>query len=366
MDFKDQFKFEPRYGILICKSCAFAVAPLHLRAHIAKGHAVAACYAISLDSARATSKAKEKAAALLADSLNADYRLPDPTSVTIPIPLPTDPPLPELTLHQGYQCAQCDLVVTKTVENQLRLQKHFNKHHRSVPRKRGRQSKIADIPAMEKLPMTQDVFCQRFFVAGAQSSFFAVYVPPQKSAREIPGQDAAICQAWVQEQLAKDSLEREVREKRYSSQVSKTEILPWLEKTRWPRYFHGLNVADVAPLAYAANPITEPALVLLGESFDRLIERAYQSICEDKISVFDQARINSFNADGPGEHDRMIIVKLLKSTSRAHKGIWKRLLCFVYRTSQLNQSTPLLHIFTEAQLFHLGQAVCLAKKLSSL
>jgi hypothetical protein len=62
----------------------------------------------------------------------------------------------------------------------------------------------------------------------------------------------------------------------------------------------------------------------------------------------------------------MIMVKLLKSTFRAYKGIWKRLLCFVYRTSQLNQSIPLLHIFTEAQLFHLGQAVCLAKKLSSL
>jgi hypothetical protein len=36
MDFKDHFKFEPRYGILICKSCAFAVPPRHLRAHIAK------------------------------------------------------------------------------------------------------------------------------------------------------------------------------------------------------------------------------------------------------------------------------------------------------------------------------------------
>jgi hypothetical protein len=45
--------------------------------------------------------------------------------------------------------------------------------------------------------------------------------------------------------------------------------------TRWPRYFHGLNMADVAPLAYAANPITEPALVLLRESVDRLIELAH-------------------------------------------------------------------------------------------
>jgi hypothetical protein len=38
--------------------------------------------------------------------------------------------------------------------------------------------------------------------------------------------------------------------------------------TRWPRYFNGLNMADVAPLAYAANPITEPTLVVFRESFD--------------------------------------------------------------------------------------------------
>jgi hypothetical protein len=125
-------------------------------------------------------------------------------------------------------------------------------------------------------------------------------------------------------------------------------------------------MADVAPLAYAANPITEPALVLLGESFDRLIERAYQSICEDKISVFDQAQINSFIAGRSGKHDRMLMVKLAKSTFRAYKGIWKRLLCFVYRTSQLTQSIPLLHRLTTAQLFHLDRALHLAEELSSV
>ena len=57
------------------------------------------------------------------------------------------------------------------------------------------------------------------------------------------------------------------------------------------------------------------------------------------------------------------MVKLLKSTFRAYKGIWKRLLCFVYPTSHLNQSIPLLHRFTEALLFYLGQAICLAEKL---
>jgi hypothetical protein len=99
MHFKDQFKFKPRYGILIYKSCAFTVTSLHLRAHIAKRHALAAYYATSLDPTGATSTAKGKVAASLADSLNAEYRLLDLTSVTIPIPLPTNPLLPKLTLY---------------------------------------------------------------------------------------------------------------------------------------------------------------------------------------------------------------------------------------------------------------------------
>jgi hypothetical protein len=45
-------------------------------------------------------------------------------------------------------------------------------------------------------------------------------------------------------------------------------------------------MADVAPLAYAANPIAEPALVVLGESFERLIKHAHQSILKNRISVF--------------------------------------------------------------------------------
>ena len=136
--------------------------------------------------------------------------------------------------------------------------------------------------------------------------------------------------------------------------------------TRWPRYFNGLHMADIAPLAYAANPITEPALIVVSESFDRLIERAHQSICEDKISVFDQAQINSFIASRSGKHDRMLMVKLQKSTFRAYKSIWTRLLCFVYRTSQPSHNVPLLHRFTNAQLFHLDRVMRLAKELSSL
>jgi hypothetical protein len=80
-------------------------------------------------------------------------------------------------------------------------------------------------------------------------------------------------------------------------------------------------MANIAPLAYAAIPIAEPALIVLSESFDRLTERVHQSICEDKVCVFDQAQINSFIASHSGKHDRMLKVKLQKSTFRTYKSI---------------------------------------------
>jgi hypothetical protein len=60
------------------------------------------------------------------------------------------------------------------------------------------------------------------------------------------------------------------------------------------------------------------------------------------------------------------MVKLQKSTFRAYKSIWTRLLCFVYRTSQPSHNVPLLHRFTNAQLFYLDRVMRLAKELSSL
>lgn len=60
------------------------------------------------------------------------------------------------------------------------------------------------------------------------------------------------------------------------------------------------------------------------------------------------------------------MVKLRKSTFRAYKSIWKRPLCFVYRTSLPTQSIRLLHRLTNGQLFHLDRVLRLAGELSSL
>ena len=52
---------------------------------------------------------------------------------------------------------------------------------------------------------------------------------------------------------------------------------------RWARYVNGHTFATLAPLAYLADPTKEALLFQLGESLDRIVEQAYESICQDKI-----------------------------------------------------------------------------------
>jgi hypothetical protein len=175
-------------------------------------------------------------------------------------------------------------------------------------------------------PIYSEVSCQRFFSYGVQSSFFEVCVPSAvqqlvKSRPSQPSQDTELLKALVEEQLHHDAAEREFQAKTYCGQTTKAEVSPWLEMTRWPRFFDGMNMEEVALLAYGPNPTTEPLLVILSESVDRVIEQAYRSIREDKISVFDQAKINNFISSQSTRHDRMIMVKLQKETFRAYKSL---------------------------------------------
>ena len=88
-------------------------------------------------------------------------------------------------------------------------------------------------------------------------------------------------------------------------------------------------------------------------------------MCEDRINVFDQARINSF-LQRPRASDRPLVVKLQKSTYRTYKGLWKRLLCFVYRTVQPTGIIRLRHQLTPRQVDSLGELVIQAERLLQL
>ena len=385
------FNFNTEYGILICQPCTYAIPPHALTQHLANKHPhlFSRKYLLPNPPARPL-----KAARALADDLRAKYAILDPRYTTITIPPASTEPIPGLKVYHGVQCNTCGLIITdpaaeaekekgKKKTAQGRMVTHCNTH-RIVKRLPGGQPRHQ--VRLDEGPEFHEVYCQRFFTTFHQSSFFTVTIRQPSEGRDgnrvvvIAGQQqqqrqqrqqqkepVQLLTELVQKELQKSYDQHRLSMEVYQDQATKTEISPWLEMTRWPRYFHGLKLDNVAPLAYAAHPATEPSLLLLTESIDRVTEQAYQSITQDKVSVFDQAKINSFiSSDKSTREERLLMVRLSKPTFRAYKGLWKRLLCFTYRTSRPNQPIQLPHQFTPAQLVDLNHAILLADELLSV
>jgi len=105
---------------------------------------------------------------------------------------------------------------------------------------------------------------------------------------------------------------------------------------------------------------TEPVLDYIVASFDRVVSSAYLSLCEDKVNVFDTARINSFIRQQHAS-DRPLFFKLQKTTYRQYCAVWKRLLCFAYRSTLGDQSCVLSHRLSRSQMFALESLTACAE-----
>ena len=88
------------------------------------------------------------------------------------------------------------------------------------------------------------------------------------------------------------------------------------------------------------NAIEERQLALLLTSFDCLITQARNSLAEEKINIFDQHKVNSFLRRRT--HQRPLLAKLKSGTYKSYQGVFKRLICFVYRMIHLGEQ-PALH-----------------------
>jgi hypothetical protein len=124
----------------------------------------------------------------------------------------------------------------------------------------------------------------------------------------------------------------------------RTAVHPWLERTRWQDYTQGYTFTELAALAYMPDPEQEPLLQLWIESLDTILDQANESISTHRINMFDQARINSFIHDAYRRPShRPVFYHLQPATTKRYRRIWKRFLCFIYRTTQPGQSIQLAH-----------------------
>jgi hypothetical protein len=137
---------------------------------------------------------------------------------------------------------------------------------------------------------------------------------------------------------------------------------PWLQLTRWPDFFGSCPLTEAVKLAEL--PAIGSMHAILREilyAFDRTIEEARSSITKEKINVFDRHRINSFIRHRSS--NRPIFTNLKEGTYRSYKGVWKRLICFVFRVAYLRQSPCLHHVFTDGQSSALDTLLSTARAL---
>ena len=293
--------------------------------------------------------------------IDANYLWKDPSREPVPLPPPDSPPIPNLPLKRGLRRLEC-LHICCTPEG---IRNHLYRAHPHLRRPRGRSSALGS-QADQTQPRWEETFCQRFFVTGSQSGYFAVLPPvpdielrsqnarPPKASNALSPEESM--RAQIEKKLDYHAAATETWLQTIPNAATMSEVSPWLEMTRWPKYLGGHSFVETALLAVIPDPVQEPLLVEFTKSVERVIEAGYRSIREDKVNIFDQARINSF-IQRRRACDRPLMVQLQKSTWRQYTSLWQRLICFVYRTAQPGQPIQLSHRLTNAQMAYLDRIV---------
>jgi hypothetical protein len=367
----DLFEFQQPYNVLICRKCKYCVRPTAsaLTTHLCSKHK-------SHPDVRLRDRVG--GAACIARLISKSFPgAVDPKQTPIPYPASTSPPIPGLSLHSGLKCSKCPKIMTTSLHAENTMSRHFQ-IHRTVRNTRGGRHIPLQHLYENGNPIFTHVHCQRFFATGPQSSYFEV--TPE------PNEHAAVDHPVVQENRRRAALPREVLLRELinteldSSQRAleadlgdcqgttiATEVDPWLDATRWQQLFANVPLLKAAPLGHMPAPNLEPDLCVLAESVDRLVDQAHAAVCEDKVGFFDQFRINSFiNGSTSRASEKALMVNLRKESYRAYKYTWKRLLCFVCRTSYAGdhgQTFFLPHQYTAVQLTCIREATKQAMEL---
>lgn len=342
--FDSFFVHLPCHRIILCNGCQYAVPPQQIIAHLRAHHAIG-----SLEAARTISA--------YAQSLDNVAQTPKDVCYL----LLGGKPVPGLPVQeQGLECtgntdrAGCGYIC----QTKAAMQQHCREEHgwRSAKGRGG--SRRTRVQADPNQMWTEGVSFQVLFEYPQWKKGFRVQPPEQEALQAL-----AQAKAWQRqvlgstEHMAEEVLhslavleeERAERTAQLGTGVThKTEVSPWLDRTRWMAYFQDQELGDILALAEKPHLTSEPALVAITDALDSLIEAAYHSVCEDKINYFAQRRISSF-LPKKAYYNKPLVVKLQKNTYAKYKDIWKRLLCFVCRSARLGEQCQLPHCLTSQQ-----------------
>lgn len=249
----DVLQWLPEYRMLVCKCSGVAVTQAKLFGHLRQLHMQ---HSPSLGTPQLIHAFIKN---ILPTILNGPIL--DPFKEPVILPGPDREALPGLKITRGFGCDHCPFVS----KNLGSIQRHFNEKHAAVRRRRGGLLGTAKGDLRDRLdrehfgesPASHPAYYQRFFNGGPGSNVFRVRTPEQKleedEARERTRQAHVMSKGdFIVEEVLRRLADHEGRVKDQGSLLSearnKTEISPWLERTRWPKYMSGQRFSDLLPL----------------------------------------------------------------------------------------------------------------------
>ncbi|KAI4217989.1 MAG: hypothetical protein L6R36_009178 [Xanthoria steineri] len=132
----------------------------------------------------------------------------------------------------------------------------------------------------------------------AKSGYFAVLPPvpdielrsqsarPPKASNALSPEESM--RAQIEKKLDYHAAATETWLQTIPNAATISEVSPWLEMTRWPKYLGGYSFVETALLAVIPDPVQESLLVEFTKSIERVIEAGYRSIREDKMAYLDR------------------------------------------------------------------------------
>lgn len=349
----DFLYFDPKFGVLICTRCKYALAPGTIGTHLLNLHKDEVTQSERRDCVEIWANKPIKSALVVKQ---------------LDVPIDT-PPIPYLTLHYGgITCGLCRGLAYTCGSTSWMLQHLKIAHGWESGSKGGRPSKAdrANKKPSALSTVTISPVCYQAFHVSAFRRYFRVATPsePDQGASDAdPPAPPTSLEAQVELQLAEKIRAAEARAPAVLQPPP--EQSAWLQTTEWVRYLQGHNLeaaARLINLPRSSEP--EPDLVSILDSFDRLVEQARDSVLQGKINAFDQQRINSFLRSGSRTSkasDRPLAYKLKEGTYRKYKKTWKQMLCLVFRMVHLERQPALHCLLTSAQSAALDAVACAAR-----
>ncbi|TEY20812.1 hypothetical protein BOTCAL_1739g00010 [Botryotinia calthae] len=332
----DFLHFDSTFNVLICTSCKYALHSTGIARHLYDYH----------KSAAPPGKIQEYIRLFTPESLLAPREVKQ-----LHVPINTLPIRYLRIYDDAYCCKLCHLNQPFVIRTRELMVNHLREVHQWNKNQKIRGTK-AYIPFKDSTYFP--VVCQTFHTASSTRRYFLVN--NGRSSCDAESTNTTNTHVQPSSTITIGPPPATLREQKLQASKSiitsrhKTEVSPWLDLTQWEQYLQGYNLSQVVHLRElpTPHPLFDPDqadnhLVLILESFDRLIDQARESLRIDRINIFDQQR---------------------EGTYIKYKKVWKQLISFVYRRVWLNQGPDLSYRITDAQATALDRVMQAATDLA--